>query len=214
VRLLQQKNFGDVEGAAQQPHRHPTNDAISSIQANRARNICRHEMALFSSPAPAPTTRAKAGAYLQTHRSVATRSQLATDRRINLDRAERQANQRVAMALPIQDEEDDGTAQRGPAKVRARIKALVESTQMKDCMSCTLPLQAAFVRQQAGHSSDRAIWSTVWRLAQGKNTHSKIKAIRPVERLEPPKDIFYLLTRGFNWEVEFNMKVAQPLFRT
>jgi hypothetical protein len=22
---------------------------------------------------------------------------------------------------------------------------------------------------------------------------------------------FYLLTRGFNWEVEFNMKVAQPL---
>ena len=29
--------------------------------------------------------------------------------------------------------------------------------------------------------------------------------------LPSPEPQFYLLTRGFNWEVELNMKVAQPL---
>ena len=29
--------------------------------------------------------------------------------------------------------------------------------------------------------------------------------------LPSPEPQFYLLTRGFNWEVEYNMKVAQPL---
>ena len=29
--------------------------------------------------------------------------------------------------------------------------------------------------------------------------------------LPSPEPQFYLLIRGFNWEVEFNMKVAQPL---
>jgi len=178
------------------PSNHTDNfisDAISAIQANRARNICRREMALFPSPAPTPTTHAKAGVYLRTHRSAAALRQLAADRGIHLDRAQRQTKQRAAMALATQDEEDDGTAQRGPAKVRARIKALVESTKMKACMSCTLPLQAASARQQAGHSSDNTTWNTVRRLAQGKSTHSKMKAIPPEERLEPPKDI---LERG------------------
>ena len=29
------------------------------------------------------------------------------------------------------------------------------------------------------------------------------------EKVERPKTLFYLLTRGFNWELKLNMKVAQ-----
>ena len=171
-------------------HSGPVRDAISAIQANRARNICRREMALFPPQAPTPTSHARAEAYQQTHKYVATLRQLAADRGIHFSKAEKQTKKCVALALATQDEEDDGTAQRGPAEVRNKIRALVESTKMKACMSCTLPLQAAYASLQPGHNSDTTTWNTVRRLAQGKDTHSKLKAVLPNERLEPPADIF------------------------
>jgi len=147
-------------------------------------------MALFPPLASTPTSHAKAEAYQRTHKYVTTLRQLAADRGIHFSKAEKQTKKCVALALATQDEEDDDTAQRGPAEVRNRIRALVESTKMKACMSCTLPLQTAYASLQPGHSSDNATWNTVRRLAQGKDTHSKLKAVLPNERLEPPADIF------------------------
>ena len=172
----------------------PVSEAIKTIQASRARNICRREMALFPPSTPTPNTHIKANGYLLAHRTKATLCQLAADRGIHLGKA---ANQKmkdaVALALAAQDEEDNGTAQRGPTQVRDRIKALVESTPMKACLSCTLPLQIASVTPRAGCHSDTTTWNVVRRISQGKNKHSKIKTILPKDLLTPPQDI---LERG------------------
>jgi len=108
----------------------PVRDAISAIQANRARNICRREMALFPPLSPTPTSNARAEAYQRTHRYVVTLRELAADRGVHFSKANKQARKCAALALATRDKEDNATVQRGPTEVRERIKALVESTKI------------------------------------------------------------------------------------
>ena len=82
----------------------------------------------------------------------------------------------MVKALPDQDKEEVGEAQRGPPRVRDHIKKLVKHQPMQVCMNCTITFHQTHAGKTPGSNLESAMWSEVCALARTTDRAGRARA--------------------------------------